>query len=62
MRETIELEPTLSNIEVVEKCFRLQHHNNVICFGGGIKLKDLKEPLAKKAELEAKLHETQEKN
>ena len=62
LRETIELEPFLSNVEVVEKCFGMQRHNHVICFGGGVKPKDLKAPLAKKAELEEKLHQTEEEN
>ena len=60
MREIVESELSLSNIEVVEKCFGPQRHNHVICYGSGIKVKDLKAPLVKKAELEAKLHETQE--
>ena len=62
MREIVEIEPSLSNIKVIEKYFGPQRHNHVICYGGGMKLKDLKAPLAKKAKLEAKLHETQEEN
>ena len=62
MCEVVESEPSLSNIEVFEKCFGPQRHNHVICYGSGIKVKDLKAPLVKKAELEAKLHETQEEN
>ena len=62
LHEIIESEPSLSNVEVVEKCFGIQRHNHVTCFGGGMKPKDLKAPLAKKTELEAKLHQTKEEN
>ena len=56
------MEPSLTNIEVIKKNFGHQLHNNVISFGGGVKVKDLRVPLAKEAELEAKLHETQQEN
>ncbi|XP_044510473.1 uncharacterized protein LOC123228997 [Mangifera indica] len=61
--KTIQAEPTLSIIEVIEKCFGAQHHSNVFGYGGGIKRKNFKDPRQKKMdELQAKLHNKDEEN
>nr|CAD1823586.1 unnamed protein product [Ananas comosus var. bracteatus] len=54
--------PTFSNIELIEKCFGSQCRNHVVCFGGGVKSTDLKPSSSSRAELHAKLCETQKKN
>nr|CAD1844144.1 unnamed protein product [Ananas comosus var. bracteatus] len=53
--------PSLSNIELVEKCFGPQRHNHIICHGGGLKPNDMK-TIGTRAELQAKLRETQKEN
>ncbi|XP_044501877.1 uncharacterized protein LOC123222915 [Mangifera indica] len=61
--KTIQAEPTLSTIEVIEKCFGAQHHSNVFGYGGGIKRKNFKDPRQKKMdELQAKLLNKDEEN
>nr|CAD1821575.1 unnamed protein product [Ananas comosus var. bracteatus] len=52
--------PSSSNIELVEECFGPQRHNHIICHGGALKPNDLK-TIGTRAELQAKLHETQKK-
>nr|CAD1823035.1 unnamed protein product [Ananas comosus var. bracteatus] len=53
--------PSSSNIELVEECFGPQRHNHIICHGDGLKPNDLK-TIGTRAELQAKLHETQKEN
>ncbi|PHT94352.1 hypothetical protein T459_02234 [Capsicum annuum] len=55
-------ESSLSSIEIVEKCCGYQNRSHVICFGGGVKEKDLKGGTSSKAELLSTLHSTQEEN
>nr|XP_018626860.2 uncharacterized protein LOC104097695 [Nicotiana tomentosiformis] len=55
-------EPSLPNIEIVEKCFGPQTCSHIFCFGGGVKAKDLKGGASSKAELIYELHSTQEEN
>lgn len=54
-------EPSLSNIELVEKSFGPQRHSHIICYGGGLKPNDMR-TTGTRAELQAKLHETQKEN
>ncbi|KAK9112031.1 hypothetical protein Scep_019550 [Stephania cephalantha] len=55
---TIEYEPTLTNFQVVEKCFGPQTHNNGFSYGGGMKRKHFKEPRSTYVkELEPRLRE-----
>ncbi|XP_052202913.1 uncharacterized protein LOC127808420 [Diospyros lotus] len=61
--ETIQAKPTLSNIEVIEKCFRAQRHSHVFGYGGGIKRKNFKDPSKKRMEeLQTKLNDKDEEN
>ncbi|KAM3204787.1 hypothetical protein P3L10_028197 [Capsicum annuum] len=55
-------EPSLSSIDIVEKCFEPQNHSHVVAFGVGVKAKDLKGGASSKAELLSMLHSTQEEN
>jgi len=61
--ETIQADPTISNIEVIEKCFGVQRHSHVFGYGGGIKRKNFKDPGKKKMEeLQTKLNDKDEEN
>ncbi|XP_015165502.1 uncharacterized protein [Solanum tuberosum] len=42
IQELLQVEPSLTNIEVVERCFRPQSKSHIVGFGGGITSKDLK--------------------
>ena len=50
----MEIEPALTNIEVVEKTFSAQYRRHVVSYGGGIRAKDLRDS-SSKAKLQAKL-------
>ncbi|KAH0765220.1 hypothetical protein KY285_001091 [Solanum tuberosum] len=41
IQEVLQVEPSLTNIEVVERCFEPQSKSHVVGFGGGITSKDL---------------------
>ncbi|KAH0727961.1 hypothetical protein KY285_000083 [Solanum tuberosum] len=62
IQELVEYEPSLSSIEIVEKCFGPQSHSHVFGIGGGVKARDLKGGTSSKAELLAKLRSTQKEN
>ena len=47
--------PSMSQFELVEKCFRPQDRDCVICFGLGMKLNDVRGPEPSKADLKAQL-------
>uniref|UniRef100_A0A3Q7H6H7 Uncharacterized protein n=1 Tax=Solanum lycopersicum TaxID=4081 RepID=A0A3Q7H6H7_SOLLC len=49
--EIVQEDPSLSCIEIVEKCCGPQTHCQVFGFGGGVKAKDLKDGTSSKAEL-----------
>ncbi|KAH0724859.1 hypothetical protein KY284_000724 [Solanum tuberosum] len=42
IQELLQVEPSLTNVEVVERCFGPQSKSHVVGFGGGITSKDLK--------------------
>ncbi|KAH0768483.1 hypothetical protein KY285_004354 [Solanum tuberosum] len=42
IQELLQVEPSLTNIEVVERCFGPQSKSHVVGFDGGITSKDLK--------------------
>ncbi|KAH0701904.1 hypothetical protein KY285_016182 [Solanum tuberosum] len=42
IQELLQVEPSLTYIEVVERCFGPQSKSHVVGFGGGITSKDLK--------------------
>ena len=47
--------PSMSQFDLVEKCFGVQDCDRVICFGYGTKLEDIRGPQPSKAELKAEL-------
>nr|CAD1838579.1 unnamed protein product [Ananas comosus var. bracteatus] len=59
--EVTQAEPSLSNIELVEKCFGPQRHDHVVCYGGGLKPNAMRTS-GSKVELQAKLRESQREN
>nr|CAD1832989.1 unnamed protein product [Ananas comosus var. bracteatus] len=59
--EVTQAEPSLSNIELVEKCFGPQRHDHVVCYGGGLKPNAIRTS-GSKVELQAKLRESQREN
>ncbi|XP_056688184.1 uncharacterized protein [Spinacia oleracea] len=54
--------PSLSQFEVVEKCFGPQDRGGVVCFGFGIRPKDVRGPLPTRADLTSRAHEKQKEN
>jgi len=48
---------SMSQFELIEKCFRPQNRDRVICFGGGVKPKDIRGPEPSKAKLKAELQQ-----
>ncbi|XP_059286547.1 uncharacterized protein LOC132039980 isoform X2 [Lycium ferocissimum] len=62
IKEMVQSEPSLSSIEIVEKCCGPQTRSHVFGFGGGVKAKDLKGGTSSKAELLSALRSTQEEN
>ena len=55
-------ESSLTNIEVVERCFGPQRKSHVVGFGGGITAKELKGGNSSKAALLEKLNATEKEN
>ncbi|XP_060213934.1 uncharacterized protein LOC132641072 isoform X3 [Lycium barbarum] len=62
IKDMVQSEPSLSSIEIVEKCCGPQTRSHVFGFGGGVKAKDLKGGTSSKAELLSALRSTQEEN
>ncbi|KAF3660271.1 hypothetical protein FXO38_12211 [Capsicum annuum] len=58
IEEIVKAESSLPTIEIVEKCWGPQNLSHVICFGGGVKAKDMKEGTSSKTELLSALHST----
>ncbi|KAL2901954.1 Ubiquinone biosynthesis protein COQ4 mitochondrial [Bienertia sinuspersici] len=54
--------PSLSTFEVVEKCFGDQDRGSVVCFGSGVRPKDVRGPLPSRFELTTRLHEKEKEN
>ncbi|KAG6483620.1 hypothetical protein ZIOFF_060271 [Zingiber officinale] len=49
--EVVREDSSLSNIQLVEKCFGPQRHDHVFGHGGGVRPKDVRGPIASKQEL-----------
>ncbi|XP_066372519.1 uncharacterized protein [Miscanthus floridulus] len=49
------LNPSLSNVELMDKCFESNRHDRVIGYGGRVKARDLRSLVVTKAELIEKL-------
>ncbi|OIT08516.1 hypothetical protein A4A49_35067, partial [Nicotiana attenuata] len=62
IKELVQSESSLTNIEVVERCFRPQQKSHVVGFGGGITAKELKGGNSSKAALLEKLNATVKEN
>ncbi|KAH0721508.1 hypothetical protein KY284_006538 [Solanum tuberosum] len=62
LEEIVQEDPSLSSIEIVEKCCGPQTHSHVFGFGGGVKAKDLKGGTSSKAELLSALRSTRDNN
>ncbi|KAF3622360.1 putative protein-like [Capsicum annuum] len=62
IEEIVKAEPSLPTIEIVEKCWVPQNRSHVVCFGGGVKEKDMKEGTSSKTELLSALRSTREDN
>ncbi|KAL2937384.1 Histidinol-phosphate aminotransferase 1 [Bienertia sinuspersici] len=54
--------PSLSSFEVVGKRFGDQDHGSVVCFGSGVRPKDVRGPLTSRFKLTTRLHEKQIEN
>ncbi|XP_019235706.1 PREDICTED: uncharacterized protein LOC109216032 isoform X2 [Nicotiana attenuata] len=62
IKELMQSESSLTNIEVVERCFGPQQKSHVVGFGGGITAKELKGGNSSKAALLEKLNATVKEN
>lgn len=62
IQELVRSEPSLTNIEVVERCFGPQCKSHVFGFGGGITAKELKGGNSSKAALLDELNATRKEN
>ncbi|XP_033516999.1 uncharacterized protein [Nicotiana tomentosiformis] len=62
MQEVVQSESSLSNIEVVERCFGPQLKSHVVRFGGGITARELKGDNFSKAALLEKLNAAKKEN
>ncbi|WMV08510.1 hypothetical protein MTR67_001895 [Solanum verrucosum] len=60
--EMVQEDPSLSSIEIVEKCCGPQTRSHVFGFGGGVKTKNLKGGTSSKAELLSALRSTRDDN
>ncbi|OIT26517.1 hypothetical protein A4A49_56319, partial [Nicotiana attenuata] len=62
IKELVQSEPSLPNIEIVEKCFGPQTRSHVFGFGDGVKAKDMKYGSSSKAELRSELRSALDQN
>lgn len=54
--------PSLSQFDVVENCFGTHDRGTMVCFGFGVKPKDVRGPLPSRNDLTAGLHVKQKEN
>ena len=54
------LNPSLSNVELMDKCFESNRRDHVVGYGGGIKARDLRSPIVTKGELIEKLTQSEQ--
>ncbi|XP_019266318.1 PREDICTED: uncharacterized protein LOC109243784 [Nicotiana attenuata] len=62
IQELVQSESSLTNIEIVERCFGPQRRSHVVGFCGGITAKELKRGDSSKAALLEKLNATEKEN
>ncbi|KAF3649557.1 putative xyloglucan endotransglucosylase/hydrolase protein-like [Capsicum annuum] len=62
IKEIVKAEPSLPSIEIVEKYWGPQNRSHVVCFGGGVKSKDMKGGTSSKTKLLPALRSTREDN
>ncbi|KAH0655355.1 hypothetical protein KY285_030237 [Solanum tuberosum] len=62
LEEIVQEDPSLTSIEIIEKCCGPQTRSHVFGFGGGVKAKDLKGGTSSKAEILSALRSTRDDN
>ncbi|KAL2943709.1 GTPase Obg [Bienertia sinuspersici] len=62
IRETMEKDPSLSDVQISQKVFNSKSRDRVLGFGGGMKVADLRGQRPSREELEAELNSTKKQN
>ncbi|KAL2942277.1 Lebercilin-like protein [Bienertia sinuspersici] len=62
IRETMEKDPSLSDVQIAQKVFNSKSRDRVVGFGGGMKVTDLRGQRPSREELEAELNSTKKQN
>ncbi|KAL2922040.1 Lebercilin-like protein [Bienertia sinuspersici] len=62
IRETMEKDPSLSDVQIAQKVFNSKSCDRVVGFGGGMKVADLRGQRPSREELEAELNSTKKQN
>ncbi|KAL2931885.1 Lebercilin-like protein, partial [Bienertia sinuspersici] len=62
IRETMEKDPSLSDVQIAQKVFNSKSRDRVVGFGGGMKVADLRGQRPSREELEAELNSTKKQN
>ena len=60
LEEQISLDPSLSNAELMDKCFPSKRQDHIVGYGGGVKARHLRSPCISKAELIEKLKQSED--
>jgi hypothetical protein len=60
LEEQISLDPSLSNAELMDKCFPSKRQDHIVGYGGGVKARHLRCPCISKAELIEKLKQSED--
>jgi hypothetical protein len=60
LEEQISLDPSLSNTELMDKCFPSKRQDHIVGYGGGVKTRHLRSPCISKAELIEKLKQSED--
>ncbi|KAL2904098.1 Laminin subunit gamma-1, partial [Bienertia sinuspersici] len=62
IRDTMEKDPSLSDVLIAQKVFNSKSRDRVVGFGGGMKVADLRGQRPSREELEAELNSTKKQN
>ena len=60
LEEQISLDPSLSNTELMDKCFPSKRQDHIVGYGGGVKTRHLRSPCISKAKLIEKLKQSED--
>ena len=60
LEEQISLDPSLSNAELMDKCFPSKRQDHIVGYGGGVKARHLRSPCISKAELIERLKQSED--